>query len=211
MKTARLAVRASNCFSVLKKRCWGNQTPCCPPAFKRLLFSPSFSDVVFTTNSNEKIFAHKCVLAAASASMEAMVLGPWHENEINTASVAHVDVNHSSTTMKVFLEFIYTGTMDSTVDTSLKMFSTNLMEFFDVAALYEVPEFAQKIESLGIEVLQPSCPLSKADAIASITVAAYFHERRQLKEACVEYIRKQGAPLIGDSLHSSFHPLCTPY
>ena len=202
MKAARLAVRKGNgaLLNSLKKRCLGNESSLagvpCPPTFKRLLFSESLADVVFTTNSNEKIFAHKCVLAAASTSMESMAMGPWLENQIGTASVSHVEILQSSTTMKLFLEFIYTGTKDSVFDTTLQIFSANLMEFFDVAALYEVPEFAQKIEALGIDVLLQPHP--SKDAVAAITVAAYFHDRRQLKEACAEYIKRQGTPLRGD-------------
>ena len=199
MKAAKLAVRGSNVVNALKKRSLNDSLAAvhCPPAFKKLLFSESYSDVVFITNSNERIFAHKCVLATASTSMEAMVMGPWLENlyQTGTASVpvSQVEVPLSSSTMKAFLEFIYTGVFD----TSIHIFSANLMELFDVATLYEVPEFAQKIDTVGIEVLHPISQLSKADTVAAITLAAYFHNRQNLKEVCVEYVKKQGKPLIG--------------
>jgi len=75
---------------------------------EKLLTDHVCSDVVFELSDGERVFAHKCVLAAASEPLKALVTGPWLENQ-NDNGVCVVKVVNSAAAIKAMLTFVYSS------------------------------------------------------------------------------------------------------
>ena len=154
---------------------------------KKLLLSQDCADVIFELAAcGERIFAHKCILAAASDPMKALVTGLWLENQNDGVCV--VKVEHSALAMKAMLEFIYVGTIDI----------TNLgdyhYELFDLSAQYDLPDLSIACESVCIKVLQAVG--GRSDGVVSMIIAAYVYEKTDMKKACINYIKSKGPTIM---------------
>ena len=153
---------------------------------ENLLSEPVCADVVFEIG-HERIFAHKCVLAAASDALKAMVTGPWLENQ-NTDGICYVKSAHSAMAIKTMLLFVYSNNTKFMVKRD--ELSVSFDEIFDLAALYGFPELASACEVMGINWLKQE--VCSPPLVAEIIVAAYKHEQQNLINACIDYIKTKG-------------------
>ena len=168
--------------------CWRMNAS--PPAVRtlmgKLLSSHLCADVVFEINDEDPIFAHKCVLAAASDPMKALVKGAWIENQND--GICRVKASHSSFAISAMLNFIYKDEMLLPQGAGSNVFS----EIFDLAAQYELPGLATTCDSMGIKLLEkkPSDQAKYTDMIM------YVYEKKNLKKACIEKIASKGPTVM---------------
>ena len=154
---------------------------------KKLLFSQDCADVIFeNVPCGEHIFAHKCILAAASLPMKALVTGQWLENQND--GVCLVKVEHSAVAMKAMLKFIYVGTIE------ISNLDDETFELLDLAAQYDLPELSTACETLCIKLLQAVG--GRSDRVVATTIAAYVYEKSDMKTACINYIKSKGPTMM---------------
>jgi len=77
---------------------------------KSLLFSDKFSDVVFVAGG-ERIHAHRCIVAACSEPLSALLQGQWAETT-GSSGVAEIKMDQSAQAVRALLRFMYTGEVD---------------------------------------------------------------------------------------------------
>ena len=175
--------------------CWNLTTPTSPGKRKLmeiLLSTHICADVVFEINDEDPIFAHKCVLAAASDPMKALVTGAWLENQYKDG-VCHVKASHSSLAINAMLKYIYNDTVALPKDMHMNVF----YDIFDLAAQYELPGLATAYEAMGVKLLQ--FEELGVDLVVSMMVAAYVYDMKNLKRECVEYIQSKGPKITMSS------------
>lgn len=147
--------------------------------WKKLLFSQDFSDVKFVMPDQTELFAHKCVLSAASDYFHAYFLGPWSAN--------HPDgvwkTSNSPENMKAVLSFIYTGNLSpSTVDSQAS-------DLLAISQEYNLPELARLAEASCIRKLG-------SDNIKDMLLLAHLHESDELEKACFRHVRCNAATIL---------------
>ena len=169
--------------------------------YSSLLFSSSYSDVVFevhsftcgsssssSSNSNrnaanttDRIHAHKNILATSSEYMKAMLSGPWTENQADGLSI--IQAPQSATTIKALLRFIYIGEVDTTA------INANPMEMLDVAAQHGCADLTSACEMEAIRTLTTA-------TVVPMIEAAFLHDLTLLKGACITFIKDNAAALM---------------
>ena len=165
--------------------------------YSSLLFSSSYSDVVFevhsvtcgsgsssssnAVNATERIHAHKNILATSSGYMKAMLSGPWTENQADGLSV--IQAPQSTSTIKALLRFIYIGEVDTAA------IKANPMEMLDVAAQHGCADLTTACEMEAVRTLTTT-------NVVHMVEAGYLHDLTQLKGACITFIKDHAAALM---------------
>ena len=166
--------------------------------YSSLLFSSSYSDVVFevhsdtsgnssssssssAANATEHIHAHKNILATSSEYMKAMLSGPWTENQANGQSI--IEAPQSATTIKALLRFIYIGEVDTAA------IKANPMEMLDIAAQHGCADLTSACEMEAVRTLTTA-------TVVPMIEASYLHDLVQLKGACIVFIKDHAAALM---------------
>ena len=146
----------------------------CAPATASLLLSDDFSDLVFVCGGGERVPAHKCLLAAGSEHMGALLRGPWAENADGRESV--VQVEQSGVAVRAMLRFVYTGQVDGAA------LAADLGGVLDLASQHGLEGLRAACEQHGVAGLS-------VKTVVPLAVAAHLHELPALKAACVELIK----------------------
>ena len=147
-----------------------------------LLFSERFSDVVFVCGGGgggggDRIHAHRCVVAACSEQLSALLQGQWAETTGGERErVAEVEMSQSGAAVRVLLRFMYTGEAEAAA------LDGNLQEVLELAALYEQADLKAACEERGLAGLQ-------VKTVVPLLVAAHLHELGKLKQACIDLIK----------------------
>ena len=161
-----------------------------------LLFSERFSDVVFVCGGGggggDRIHAHRCVVAACSEQLSALLQGQWAETTGGERErVAEVEMSQSGAAVRVLLRFMYTGEAEAAA------LDGNLQEVLELAALYEQADLKAACEERGLAGLQ-------VKTVVPLLVAAHLHELGKLKQACIDFIK---ANMAAVTLSPSFMTL----
>jgi ankyrin repeat protein len=147
-----------------------------------LLFSERFSDVVFVCGGGgDRIHAHRCVVAACSEQLSALLQGQWAETTGGERErVAEVEMSQSGAAVRVLLRFMYTGEAEAAA------LDGNLQEVLELAALYEQADLKAACEERGLAGLQ-------VKTVVPLLVAAHLHDLGKLKQACIDLIKASWA------------------
>jgi len=152
-----------------------------------MLFSERFSDVVFVCGGGDRIHAHRCVVAACSEQLSALLQGQWAETTGGERErVAEVEMSQSGAAVRVLLRFMYTGEAEAGA------LDANLHEVLELAALYEQADLKAACEERGLAGLQ-------VKTVVPLLVAAHLHELGKLKQACIDLIKANVAAVTMSS------------
>ena len=156
--------------------------------YASLLFSERFSDVVFVCGGGgaggDRIHAHRCVVAACSEQLSALLQGQWAETTGGERErVAEVEMSQSGAAVRVLLRFMYTGEAEAAA------LDGNLQEVLELAALYEQADLKAACEERGLAGLQ-------VKTVVPLLVAAHLHELGKLKQACIDLIKANVAAVL---------------
>ena len=77
-----------------------------------MLFSEQFLGVAFLCPDGERIHAHRCIVAAFSPHMRAMLHGSWAENNANAGTTPEVPMPQSIIAVRALLLFFYADEVD---------------------------------------------------------------------------------------------------
>ena len=146
-----------------------------------MLNDNDFYDISFKCSDGEIVHAHKPILAAASAYFRTMFLGSWKEMTDNVIELKET----SSTTMKILLKYIYTGSLD--ID-STKL-EEEIILLFPLAYQYMITPLQEICEHQCTEMLDHA-------HIVDIMQLARLHSATKLQLSCFEYVKKQAASLM---------------
>jgi len=154
-------------------------------AYKKLLFSEDFSDIIFECCDGVSVPAHKNILAASSEYFKAAFLGGWAESNSKVWKVIH-----SSKIIKAILTILYTGSVEK-CNELLKDKDVDQMTLFELSSEY------------GIEML---ISLSGNNCIKSIDKSnlkkflksAKLYSNKKLKMACFDYIQRNTVCTLTD-------------
>ena len=149
--------------------------------WKDILHDNDFYDISFKCSDGEIVHAHKPILAAASAYFRTMFLGSWKEMTDNVIELKET----SSTTMKILLKYIYTGSLD--ID-STKL-EEEIILLFPLAYQYMITPLQEICEHQCTEMLDHA-------HIVDIMQLARLHSATKLQLSCFEYVQKQAASLM---------------
>jgi hypothetical protein len=168
--------------------------------YASLLFSERFSDVVFVCGGGgggDRIHAHRCVVAACSEQLSALLQGQWAETTGGERErVAEVEMSQSGAAVRVLLRFMYTGEAEAAA------LDGNLQEVLELAALYEQADLKAACEERGLAGLQ-------VKTVVPLLVAAHLHDLGKLKQACIDLIKENMAAVLTSSSYVSLkstHP-----
>ena len=139
-----------------------------------LLFSDAFSDLVFVCPDGERIHAHRCMVAASSPHMNALLQGPWAEN---AGQASEVKMLQSAAAVRALLRFMYTGEVDAEACTA------HTMDVLDLASQHEQPDLKAACELIASESIS-------VESVGSILEAAHLHEHKSLKAKCIKFIKE---------------------
>ena len=171
-----------------------------------LLFSERFSDVVFVCGGGggaggDRIHAHRCVVAACSEQLSALLQGQWAETTGGERErVAEVEMSQSGAAVRVLLRFMYTGEAEAAA------LDGNLQEVLELAALYEQADLKAACEERGLAGLQ-------VKTVVPLLVTAHLHELGKLKQACIDLIKASMENMAAVTMSAPFvkiktdHPL----
>ena len=146
-----------------------------------ILHDSDFYDISFKCSDREIVHAHKPILATASAYFRTMFLGSWKEMTDNVIELKET----SSTTMKILLKYIYTGSLD--ID-STKL-EEEIMLLFPLAYQYMITPLQEICEHQCTEMLDHA-------HIVDIMQLARLHSATKLQLSCFEYVKTQAASLM---------------
>lgn len=154
--------------------------------WKKLLFSPDFSDVKFVCPGGTTIQAHRNVLAASSDYFRTYFLGPWGENHPDGVW----ETTHSAVVISAVLTFIYTGSLPrydkTTVESCPNCYSTDLLR---VAHEYNL------VQLIGIAEANCIRNLS-TENIESTLLLARLYGSRPLEKACMDFVRRNATTVL---------------
>lgn len=139
----------------------------------KLYMKPKRSDVCFVFldddgSENERIPAHKLILAAGSDVFDAMFYGPLHEN--NEVKI----VDSTASAFKEFLQFFYRG--------KLQLTSENLPDVANLCKKYQVDDALKICETLiksSISIDEMCCRYGIAKHLDLDDLRNYCHEKIQ--------------------------------
>jgi speckle-type POZ protein len=137
---------------------------------KRFLNSKEFSDFTFIC-SDERIPAHRNIIAGRSAVFDKMITTNMMEKKSNRIVVDDID----STTMRELLRYIYTLEVEN--------LDTLAAKILYAAEKYDLPPLK------SICVLKLIEQLSEQNVFDNLVLADRFNEKNLLTE-CMEYIKK---------------------
>ena len=160
-----------------------------------MLFSEQFSDVVFLCSDGERIHAHRCIVAACSPHMRAMLQGSWMEN---AGKVSEVPMTQSAPAVRALLRFFYTGEVDEAAVQS------QMSDVLHLAAQHEQPELKAACEKCAAKMLS-------VQTVVPILVTAHLHDLPSTKARCINLINSSAAKAVAVTLSSSFMKLKTTH
>jgi BTB/POZ domain len=150
-----------------------------------MLFSEKFSDIRFVCGDGVIVHAHRIVLAESSPYFDAAFSQPWKENENGEWKTSH-----ASHVIKVVLTLLYTGKIDS------KLVQEDPLAFISVASEYN-------LASLKIVAERCCIQLVNANNIKATLQAAHLYDSAILKNACVDFVKKNALAVLAHSRISS--------
>lgn len=165
--------------------------------YKKLLFSPSFSDVKFLCSDDVTLHAHKNILATSSNYFKTAFEGSWAE----TNGDGVWKTVHTSKLMIPILTLIYTGD----VEQSKQLCSASdfdPLELFEVAAEYDLQPIIPLAVDNCIQLIKSGGNSGTENDgngnrnIRSILRAANLHENDKLRNACFRYIKENPVMLM---------------
>ena len=182
---------AYKCIAVLRSRTALLERASCANA--SMLFSEQFSDVVFLCSDGERIHAHRCIVAACSPLMRAMLQGSWMEN---VGKVSEVPMTQSAPAVRALLRFFYTGEVDEATVQS------QMSDVLHLAAQHEQPKLTAACAKCAANLLS-------VQTVVPILVVAHLHDLPSLKARCVDLITTSFQNIVAVTLSSSFMELKT--
>jgi speckle-type POZ protein len=135
------------------------------------LLDDKFADFVFKVE-NEKIPAHRVILAARSPVFAAMFQHDMQENKTNETDVTDVTPD----AFKALLRFIYTGHCEVGMLTE---------DLFMAAIKYDIQDLIQICAKEMVKKLT-------ADNAVRLLIVSDLHQAEDLKEAAMNFITKNG-------------------
>ena len=151
----------------------------------------------------ERIHAHRCIVAACSEQLSALLQGQWAETTGSSGGVAEIKMDQSAEAVRALLRFMYTGEADEASFECVSGVGSHLQDLFDLAAQHEQVELTAACEKHCIKGLT-------VKTVVPLAVAAHLHELPALKAACVELIKANAFAVTMSSAFISLkttHPL----
>lgn len=137
-----------------------------------LLFSEVFSDLVFLCPGDERIHAHRNIMAASSLyARDQLLQGSWSPNA--DERVAVVQMPQSATAVRVLLRFLYTGEVDAAA------VEASLSEVLELATQHQLPRL-----TAFCEMHAPGALSTKTAAM--VLLSAHRHNLQSLKSLVLE-------------------------
>jgi len=161
-----------------------------------LLLSDNFSDLVFVAAGGERIPAHRCILAASSEHMAALLHGQWKENAGGRESV--VKLEQSGVAVRAMLRFVYTGHVDDAALTA------DLSGVLDLASQNGLEGLRAACEQHGVAVLT-------VKTVVPLAVVAHLYDLLALKAACIGLIKASTANTVAVAMSKSFRKLSSTH
>ncbi|KAI6661017.1 Protein roadkill [Oopsacas minuta] len=141
-----------------------------------LIDTPMYNDVYLEAN-NEKIPAHKAILASRSPVFKAMFEHKMEESETGCVTIDDVDIE----VLRDLLHFVYTGNSPC-----LEKFADRLLAAADKYAL----------ERLKVMCEESLCMNLTCENAADILILADLHSADQLKSKAIEFIYGHAADVM---------------
>jgi hypothetical protein len=149
---------------------------------------PSFADVVLEVDG-VSLHAHRSVLSARSPVFRAAFSSDMQEGRKHHMKIEDVDV----TTMKRFLEFLYTGNIGlQRLDLYGRLCKRIRLQELDFDAVGAIMKVADKYElqSLTDYCVRSLCKRTTLKSVLKILKIAYDRENKILKERSLEFVAK---------------------
>ena len=143
----------------------------------RILFSEEFADItVVVEGSQERIPAHKQILAASSEVFKSMLYGPFVEGTTNEVVLSGVDTS----TLKNLLSFMYTG--------SLELDLYTLVPLIEAAERYCVVSAIEELYKVADQLLNAAAVNAEVlEQTGFIMATSYNRGIDRVLEMCLEY------------------------
>ena len=139
-----------------------------------LLFSDKFSDVVFVAGG-ERIRAHRCIVAACSEQLSALLQG-----QQQAGGVAEIKMDQSAEAVGALLRFMYTGEADEAA------LSSHWQEVLDLAVQHKQIKLKVACEEIGLKGLS-------LKIVVPLLIASHLHDLVKLKQACINLVKENVA------------------
>lgn len=152
--------------------------------WKSLLLNPVSSDVHFLCpdKPEEKLFAHKCILIAASPYFATLFCGNWGDVSQDGA----ITTNHSHAVISALLKYIYTGELEDS------FVADNTLLLLELSAQWGLLSLKTLCEHSCIKLLS-------VKTAKDILATAHLHECKQLLAACFAFIKRNSAAVLTSS------------
>ena len=149
--------------------------------WQKMLFNEGFSDVAFicADKPEDKICAHKAVLAAASPYFQTLFSGNWQETKSNN----EIQTQNSYAVMKLVLRFIYTGEINETIVNNKAQIMLGL------ASEWQLTQLMVLCEQCCIRSLSQT-------NVKDTLLLACLHDCTSLKESCLKFIKQHSGKLL---------------